>query len=211
MMMRYEILLIAEYCILYIVQSCPTDVVEAHRARNRPVHPPALANLAKAAARQLNQTAFGDQDEDENENEGNKDNDDEDSDENDAIDGRARPHSKRSRDADDDEDSDEDVPINQRARRYSKRSSDAAPKPTTMKYYPPGWKAMLNMAKNKMRRHIALINAFPRREMDLKVASLIISNAIEEYKEEGSILESGSVLLNFHSLIIDCFLGYSLD
>jgi hypothetical protein len=44
-----------------------------------------------------------------------------------------------------------------------------------------------------MRQHIALINAFPQRETDLKVASLIISNTIEEYKEEGNILEPGLV------------------
>jgi hypothetical protein len=48
-------------------------------------------------------------------------------------------------------------------------------------------------SENKMRQHIALINAFPQRETDLKVASLIISNTIEEYKEEGNILEPGLV------------------
>lgn len=186
-MMRYECSLIVEYCILYIVQSHPIDVVEAHRARNRPVHPPGLDNLAKAATRQFNQTAFEDQDEDENENDNDKDN------------------------QSDNENSDENGPIHRRARRYSKKSRDAAPKPTTMKYYPPGWKAMLNIAKNKMRRHIALINAFPRRETDLKVASLIVSNTIEEYKEEGNILEPGSVSLNFYLLIIDHLLGYSPD
>src|ERR1700678_640099 len=185
MMTRYECLLIVEYYILYIFQSHPVDVVEAHRARNRPVRPPALDNLANATTRQLNQTAFKDPDEDEDENDNDKDNDNEDSDKND--------------------------PINQRARRYSKRSRDADPKPTTMKYYPSGWKAMLNIAKNKMRRHVALINAFPRRETDLKVASIIISNTIEEYKEEGNTLEPGLVSLNFHLLIIECFLGYSLD
>jgi hypothetical protein len=68
-MMRYECLLIVECYILYIVQSHPIDVVEAHRARNRPVHLPALNNLAKAATCQLNQMAFKDEDEDKNENE----------------------------------------------------------------------------------------------------------------------------------------------
>jgi hypothetical protein len=40
-----------------------------------------------------------------------------------------------------------------------------------------------------MRRHIALVNAFPQRKTDLKVDSLIILNTIEEYKEERNILE----------------------
>jgi hypothetical protein len=39
----------------------------------------------------------------------------------------------------------------------------------------------------------SLINAFPQRETDLKVASLIISNTIEEYNEERNILEPGLV------------------
>jgi hypothetical protein len=46
MMMRYKCLLIVECYILYIVQSHPISVVEAH---HHPVHPPALNNLAKAA------------------------------------------------------------------------------------------------------------------------------------------------------------------
>jgi hypothetical protein len=50
----------------------------------------------------------------------------------------------------------------------------------------------------------SLINAFPQRETDLKVASLIISNTIEEYKEERNILEPG-FFKNFYLLIIDHF------
>jgi hypothetical protein len=123
MMMRYECLLIVECYILYIVQSHPINVVEAHHTCNCPVHPPALTKLAKAATCQLNQMAFEDGDEDKNQNDDNKDDDDEDLDENDSINRRAHCHLKRLR--------------------------DAAPKPTTMKYYPPGWKVMLNIAKTR--------------------------------------------------------------
>ena len=49
----------------------------------------------------------------------------------------------------------------QRARWYSKTPRDAEPKSTTMKYYPPCWKTMLEIAKNSMRKHVAFINAFP--------------------------------------------------
>jgi hypothetical protein len=142
------------------------DVVAAHRGRNRPVNPPQLENLADAAAFQhglrRNQTELGD------DNPNNSTND-----------------------ADQDEDKDEEL-TTRRARRYSKRSRDAEPKPTTMKYYPPGWQAMLETAKNHMRRYVALVNAFPQRETDLKNATMLLSNAITEYEQiEGNVLEPG--------------------
>jgi hypothetical protein len=80
-----RMLLIVEYYILYIVQSYPIDVVEAHHAQNCPVHPPALDNLVKAATHQLIQMAFEDRDEDKNKNDNNKDNDNEYLNENDSI------------------------------------------------------------------------------------------------------------------------------
>ena len=49
----------------------------------------------------------------------------------------------------------------QRAPRYSKTPRDAEAKATTLKYYPPSWQAMLEIAKNNMKKHIALVNAFP--------------------------------------------------
>ncbi|KAF8800223.1 hypothetical protein BYT27DRAFT_7314444 [Phlegmacium glaucopus] len=59
-----------------------------------------------------------------------------------------------------------------------------------MKYYPPGWQTMLEMAKNNMRRHVALINAFPQRDRDLKEATLILNNTVTEYQRiEGNGLE----------------------
>jgi hypothetical protein len=79
-----------------------------------------------------------------------------------------------------------------RARRFSKTPRDAEPKSTTMKYYPPSWQAMLEIAKTNMRKHVALVNAFPRRDRDLKDATLILRNAITEYQRiEGNALEPG--------------------
>ena len=80
----------------------------------------------------------------------------------------------------------------QQAPRYSKTPRDAEAKATTLKYYPPSWQAMLEIAKNNMKKHIALVNAFPRRDRDLKDAMLILRNTITEYERiEGNILEPG--------------------
>ncbi|KAF8805695.1 hypothetical protein BYT27DRAFT_7339642 [Phlegmacium glaucopus] len=51
---------------------------------------------------------------------------------------------------------------------------------------------MLETAKNNMRRHVALVNAFPRRETDLKQATLILTNTIAEYQMVAdNVLEPG--------------------
>ncbi|KAF8800630.1 hypothetical protein BYT27DRAFT_7262788 [Phlegmacium glaucopus] len=129
------------------------DVLEDHRMRNRPVHPPHPEALANAAAHQ----SYGHQLEDDD------------------------------LEADENEDDDSST---HRAHRYSKTPRDAEPKPTTMKYYPSGWQTMLEMAKNNMRRHVALVNAFPQRDRDLKEATLILNNTVTEYQRiEGNALE----------------------
>ncbi|KAF8805253.1 hypothetical protein BYT27DRAFT_7339806 [Phlegmacium glaucopus] len=147
------------------------DVVEDHCAHNRPVCPPHLGNLADAAAhqsyrRQLERTGF--------EDDVNLDNE---------------CTTEQNGETDNDEDNESSTG---RARRYSKMPRDAEPKPITMKYYPPGWQAMLETAKNNMRRHVALVNTFPRREMDLKQATLILTNTIAEYQMVAdNVLEPG--------------------
>ncbi|KAF8799595.1 hypothetical protein BYT27DRAFT_7217631, partial [Phlegmacium glaucopus] len=147
------------------------DVVEDHRAHNRPVRPPHLGNLADAAAhqsyrRQLERTGF--------EDDVNLDNE---------------RTTEQNGETDNDEDNESSTG---RARRYSKMPRDAEPKPITMKYYPPGWQAMLETVKNNMRRHVALVNAFPRRETDLKQATLILTNTIAEYQMVAdNVLEPG--------------------
>jgi hypothetical protein len=84
----------------------------------------------------------------------------------------------------------------QRAHRFSKTPRDAVPKSTTMKYYPSCWQAVLEMAKNSMRRYVALVNAFPRRDRDLKEAMNILQNSITEYQRtEGNVLDPSSSFL----------------
>ena len=98
------------------------------------------------------------------------------------------------------EEAEEDESSTQRARRFSKTPRDAEPKSTTMKYYPSCWQAVLEIAKNNMRKHVAFVNAFPRRDRDLKEATLILKNAITEYQRtEGNILDPGffSVFLHY--------------
>jgi len=105
------------------------------------------------------------------------------------------------------EDDGDDEPSTHRARRHSKTPRDAEPKATTMKYYPPGWRAMLEMAKNNMRKHVALVNAFPQRDRDLKDATLILNNTVTEYLQiEGNTLEPGCFFCFFtYWLLIVCF------
>ena len=94
------------------------------------------------------------------------------------------------------DDAEEDESNTQRAPRFSKTPRDAEPKPTTMRYYPAGWRAMLEKARNNMSRHVALVNAFPQRNRDLKEATLILNNTITEYLSvEGNILEEGCFII----------------
>lgn len=76
-----------------------------------------------------------------------------------------------------------------------KSATTSSPK---MSDYPPGWKSLILIAKHRMARHVALHNAFPEKSKHLKVATLIISDLIEEYRKDGKELEKG---LNFR-----CFL-----
>jgi len=57
---------------------------------------------------------------------------------------------------------------------------------------------MLEIVKNNMRKHIALVNAFLQRDRDLKEATLILNNSITEYQQiEGNTLEPGLFLFCF--------------
>lgn len=102
------------------------------------------------------------------------------------------------------EEAEDDESSTQRARRFSKTPRDAEPKSTTMKYYPPCWQAMLEIAKNNMRKHVALVNAFPQRDRDLKEATLILRNTIAEYQRiEGNTLNPGCFFCLFNLFVID--------
>jgi hypothetical protein len=163
-------------------------VVEDHRARNRPVHPPHPENLANAAAyqrlrHQLQQKETAE----------------------DAL----------IQDGEDDEDDEGDTneaDFQKRANHHSKTPWGTAPKPTTLRYYSQSWQGVLAVAKSRMRRHIALVHAFPRREADLSVATKLISNALGEYitLEHHLPMEPGLFFLcSFfsypdHNSILDC-------
>jgi hypothetical protein len=63
---------------------------------------------------------------------------------------------------------------------------------------------MLEIAKNNMRRHVALVNAFPRRDRDLKEATLVLNNTISEYlRTEGNTLDPGRFVVFFNFSVID--------
>ncbi len=63
--------------------------------------------------------------------------------------------------------------------------------------YPPGWKSLLLIGKQRMARHVALYNAFPEKSKDLKVATMIVSDLIQEYNNEGKELEQGLIFYRF--------------
>ena len=159
-------------------------MLEEHRERNRPVCPPQLRNLDRAATIQHQvQRAISSSDNDNNrgdydDNRGDYDNN--------------RGDCEDDNDNEDDNESD-NTGTQGRAPRHSKTPKDATPKPTTMKYYPKPWQCMLITAKNKMRRHVALVNAFPERENHLEEATAIISKTISEYREKGSRLKGESL------------------
>lgn len=49
-----------------------------------------------------------------------------------------------------------------------------------------------------MKKHVALVNAFPRRDRDLKEATLILKNTITEYQAtEGNALDPGWFFWSF--------------
>jgi hypothetical protein len=102
------------------------------------------------------------------------------------------------------DEAEDDESSTQRARRYSRTPRDSEPKSTTMKYYPPCWQAVLEIAKNNMRKHVALVNAFPRRDRDLKEATLILNNTIAEYQRiEGNVLDPGYFHYFSNFLVVD--------
>ena len=55
-----------------------------------------------------------------------------------------------------------------------------------------------------MMKEIHNLNAFPRRDRDLKEATLILKNAITEYQRiEGNVLEPGPFVCFFNWLFIN--------
>jgi len=87
----------------------------------------------------------------------------------------------------DEESSDEQVRT--RAPRHSKSTGEA--KPDTLVYYRgTPWSSILIWAKVKYSRHIALYHGFPDRDKHLADATKILAEAIEEFRNEGAIIDA---------------------
>ena len=79
--------------------------------------------------------------------------------------------------------------VRTRAPRHSKSIGEA--KPDTLAYYKgTSWSSILIRAKAKYARHIALYHGFPDRDEHLAEATKILTGTIEEYKNEGNIIDA---------------------
>lgn len=94
-----------------------------------------------------------------------------------------------SSDADQDE---EDGP----RKRAPRNSKPKVPSAQTLQYYAgsPGWVTTLMTAKNRWRKHVALNNPFPKRELHLKEATAILTDLIGEVIAKGYLLEDRECL-----------------
>jgi hypothetical protein len=132
-----------------------TDVLDHHRARNRPNKPPSQERLLDAARRQLGIS------------------DDEGGGEDKADDGE---EDKAGDGEEEEAEEDEDDGGRKRAVRHSK--SDGTVKATTAKYYTGSWKAAILRAKSAFRRYTVLQYLFPLRDSHLEEAALILSQTV---------------------------------
>jgi hypothetical protein len=92
-----------------------------------------------------------------------------------------------------------------RATRHSKSTGEA--KPDTLKYYKgTSWSSVLEKAKMKYRRHIALRHGFPDRDTDLGDASKLIAEAMAEFEDDGGILNDSEFI---HTCKVCTFIIFS--
>jgi hypothetical protein len=70
-------------------------------------------------------------------------------------------------------------------------------KPTQLKFYPPGWTAILERAKEHMRHFISLVSPFPNdhQEPHLTTAREFVNEALAEFKEKKAKVEPGTCIL----------------
>ena len=84
--------------------------------------------------------------------------------------------------------SDDDAPSQRtRAPRHSKAAyNSTAAKPANLSFYNdlPGWKAVLDSAKQKFCLHIAIVMAFPSIETDISIATGNITEAIADFRAD---------------------------
>ena len=92
------------------------------------------------------------------------------------------------------EEPDHSEQVKTRAARHSKSTGEA--RPDTLKYYKgTSWNSVLENAKMKYRRHIALYHGFPDRDTDLGDATKLIAEAIAEFEDNDGILDDGEFIL----------------
>lgn len=167
-------------------QEQPQDqnVLEEHRRRNRPNRPPQLSRLEEAAAKQgTHSPLFLDDQDNLNEPEdfGGFSDAGQDLHDNDVAENG-------------EEDNFEEVP---KRRGRSCRFTDN-PKPDTLQFYSGTWFEAIKTAKKRFRGYIFLKNGFPQRSTDLHEATAILSEVVEEYKDDGVLFNPGRCLRYFH-------------
>ncbi|KAF8127964.1 hypothetical protein EV363DRAFT_1452082 [Boletus edulis] len=78
------------------------------------------------------------------------------------------------------------------ATRSKDKEKDASPKDTVLSFYPRHWRALLDLAKARMRLHAAVEDAFPRREVAVDGRCLeVLNEVIGYYKTQSWELEKG--------------------
>ena len=87
--------------------------------------------------------------------------------------------------------SEDEEPASGRAQRHSKSNGSAIP--TTLRFYRDNWKVAMEEAKRRFRGYVLLQNAFPTRDEHLHEAAHILTEVIEEMKNEEKIFDEGMV------------------
>ena len=87
--------------------------------------------------------------------------------------------------------SEDEEPGSGRARHHTK--SDGSALPTTLRFYCDNWKVAIEVGKRRFRGYVLLQNAFPSRDEHLHEATHILTEVIEEMKNEEAIFDEGMV------------------
>lgn len=152
-----------------------SDVLEEHRARNRPPKLPMLDTeddgINANDMRSMGNAADMEEDNDDNDDQSE---DDEDGEE------------------EDDEDDEEEDEHRSRARRNSRKAYKTGATPSQTQFYPEGWTEVTDNAKNHWRKYLLEEDGFPkRRQVEPKIKE-ILTAAIAEYNASGGELEEGN-------------------
>ena len=149
------------------------DVVAAHQERNRKPKAPSVDHLRQSAARQGRWPRRVPDSEEE-----------------------VIPDSEPERDVNDPDDAAESDgssgPVKKRAKRNSQHH-DA--KPTQLQFYPGHWRDVLERAKEFFRLWMIKECPFPQRDLHLVNAEAALKAAMEEFEENGSLVEDGKSML----------------